>query len=212
MDVEGQMHCSGHERSVESHRRISNRAPELGYIALVITPVAVALREISPPEEDDLRIELGELIRARRKLSAESLHESLVRFACRVESSLGFVESSGGGEGEASLEVCKRVLRQARDNPVELAQRTFIVAKRQKRLAVHRMGTGPVRVARKEPACVFQRRLAPRVADLREGAMIAKLRILRSFLEERKKELLGLPQAPGAEMSERKLALLCSLR
>jgi len=66
-------------------------------------------------------------------------------------------------------------------------------------------------VAGEKPARVLQRGLAARVADLREGAVVAKLRILRYLIEERNKECLGLPQAAGAQMSQRLGAPVCDV-
>jgi hypothetical protein len=58
---------------------------------------------------------------------------------------------------------------------------------------------------------VLQRGLAARIADLRKGAVVAKLGILWYLIEERKKERLALPQAAGAQMSQRLGAPVCDV-
>ncbi len=58
---------------------------------------------------------------------------------------------------------------------------------------------------------MLQRRVSSSIADLRKGAVVAKLRVGGSFLKERKEELLGLPQAAGVQMIKRERALVCGI-
>ena len=58
---------------------------------------------------------------------------------------------------------------------------------------------------------MLQRRRAPCSANLRQGAVKQKLRVVRSFGEEARQKLLGRIEAAGAQMPEGKLALICSL-
>jgi hypothetical protein len=54
---------------------------------------------------------------------------------------------------------------------------------------------------------MLQRRRAPCSADLRQGTVKQKLRVLRSFGEQARQKLLGRLEAAGTQMPEGKLAL-----
>jgi len=59
-----------------------------------------------------------------------------------------------------------------------------------------------------EAARVLQGRAAARIADLRERAVKAELRVVRSFGDQGKIQLLGLARAAGVQVRECDLALL----
>jgi hypothetical protein len=73
---------------------------------------------------------------------------------------------------------------------------------------VDSMRAEPVGMARKKAARVLECGFPPPVANLRQGAVMAKLGIVWSFREKRQKQPLSRARTAGIQMRERKLALI----
>ena len=171
-DVERQMKGCERERAVQRCCRIVGRASELRDIAFPVPPIAITLCNVASPEKDASRIEGGRRVRIRRELMAEPFNESAIGRARRVEGGFGLVELSEGGKREPTLQCREGMGRQPVEDPIELAQRAFIVAGREQRFAVDRVRARPIAVACKEFPGLLERALALRTAYLREGVLI----------------------------------------
>jgi hypothetical protein len=66
-------------------------------------------------------------------------------------------------------------------------------------------------MSRKKAARVLECGFPAPIADLRQGAVMAKLGIVRSVREKKKKQPFSRVRTAGIQMRERKLALFCNV-